>query len=86
MIYRLWNPSPITCETIDMNNEQLELIATQSEPSAKALPGVTSSPKRGGPSNHMNDLPYREWMKFQKSFFWRTDLDDLARQLVHFFT
>ena len=24
---------------------------------------------RGGPPNRMNDLVYRDWMKFQKSFF-----------------
>jgi len=41
---------------------------------------------RRGPPNRMNDLPYREWMKFQKSFF-RHDSDQrLVDECVSFFT
>jgi len=47
-------------------------------------PPVVSGQK--GPPNRMNDLPYREWMKFQKSFF-RHDSDQaLAQDCIEFFT
>ncbi len=42
--------------------------------------------KRPGPPNRMNDLPYREWMKFQKSFFWYTSSQALVEECVRFFT
>ena len=54
-----------------------EMLATQSVPVA---------PVRRGPPNRMNDLPYRDWMKFQKSFFWHTSWETLAVECVHFFT
>lgn len=34
----------------------------------------------------MNDLPYREWMKFQKSFFHHESWEHLIAECVHFFT
>jgi DNA modification methylase len=34
----------------------------------------------------MNDLPYKEWMRFQKSFFWFTSEQDLLRECILFFT
>jgi DNA modification methylase len=45
--------------------------------------GIT---KRKGPPNRMNDLPYKEWMKFQKSFFWLDDHKNLVDQFINFFT
>lgn len=42
--------------------------------------------KRKGPPNRMNDLPYKEWMKFQKSFFWYEDVQSLVEGFVYFFT
>ncbi len=42
--------------------------------------------KRPGPPNRMNDLPYRDWMKFQKSFFWYTSSQSLVEECVRFFT
>jgi len=41
---------------------------------------------RKGPPNRMNNLSYREWMKFQKSFFRAQKPHQLARQCVEFFT
>src|SRR3989442_14086322 len=41
---------------------------------------------RRGPPNRMNDLPYREWMKFQKSFFRHTTDQALVEQFIYFFT
>ena len=41
---------------------------------------------RRGPPNRMNDLSYRDWMKFQKSFFRTGDLTDLAKEHIQFFT
>jgi DNA modification methylase len=44
-------------------------------------------PKKGsGPPNRMNDLPYRDWMKFQKSFFRFRDWPTLLDETVRFFT
>ncbi|MFX1511626.1 MAG: DNA methyltransferase [Promethearchaeota archaeon] len=45
-----------------------------------------ASPKRKGPPNRMNDLSYREWMRFQKSFFYFTDFSALAQETIQFFT
>jgi DNA modification methylase len=42
--------------------------------------------KRSGPPNRMNDLSYRDWMKFQKSFFFYTNSQALVEECVHFFT
>jgi DNA modification methylase len=42
--------------------------------------------KKGGPENRMNDLSYTEWMKFQKSFFWITNDQDVFIKSVTFFT
>ncbi len=43
-------------------------------------------PARRGPPNRMNDLPYREWMKFQKSFFWYDSDAALVNECIRFFT
>ena len=42
--------------------------------------------KRRGPPNRMNDLVYRDWMKFQKSFFWYKTDAHLYREFIQFFT
>ncbi len=42
--------------------------------------------RKGGPPNRMNDLPYREWMKFQKSFFRHQSDQSLLIECVQFFT
>lgn len=47
---------------------------------------ATATKKRKGPPNRMNDLDYSTWMKFQKSFFWYTNDDDLIQEWVSFFT
>jgi len=44
--------------------------------------GLTSK----GPPNLMNDLDYKSWMKFQKSFFRFSDLDSLLSDNILFFT
>lgn len=41
---------------------------------------------RGGPPNRMNDLVYRDWMKFQKSFFRYTSDQALINECIYFFT
>ena len=41
---------------------------------------------RGGPPNRMNDLAYRDWMKFQKSFFRFSSDQAFIEECVHFFT
>ena len=41
---------------------------------------------RGGPPNRMNDLVYRDWMKFQKSFFRFASDQALIEECVYFFT
>ncbi len=59
------------------------LFETDSNPD---LGGPLPGEKRPGPPNRMNDLPYRDWMKFQKSFFrfqgWQTVVDEC----INFFT
>lgn len=45
-----------------------------------------AQPGRRGPPNRMNDLPYREWMKFQKSFFRYGSDQALAEECITFFT
>ena len=42
--------------------------------------------KRGGPPNRMNDLVYRDWMKFQKSFFRYSSDQALIEECIYFFT
>ena len=42
--------------------------------------------KHRGPPNRMNDLTYRDWMKFQKSFFWHKSDAHLYSELIQFFT
>ena len=43
--------------------------------------------KKGkGPPNRMNDLPYSEWMKFQKSFFRYKSIQALIEECICFFT
>src|SRR6478752_5317317 len=42
--------------------------------------------KGSGPPNRMNDLVYRDWMKFQKSFFRFEDWPSLLNQTIQFFT
>ena len=54
---------------------QLDLIADES------TQAHDSEPRRGGPPNRMNDLPYRDWMKFQKSFF-RHETDEALSQIA----
>lgn len=51
-------------------------------------PPVEDRPKngRGGPPNRMNDLVYRDWMKFQKSFFRYASDQALIEQCIYFFT
>ncbi|MFX0199743.1 MAG: DNA methyltransferase, partial [Candidatus Hodarchaeota archaeon] len=41
---------------------------------------------RRGPPNRMNDLAYRDWMKFQKSFFWYVSAQVLIEECIYFFT
>src|SRR5687768_8991780 len=43
-------------------------------------------PKRSGPPNRMNDLAYKDWMKFQKSFFRFTTTQSLVEECIYFFT
>jgi len=59
-------------------------LGRSSEEEAHRADGA--KPKRPGPPNRMNDLPYREWMKFQKSFFRHESWDRLISECVHFFT
>ena len=42
--------------------------------------------KRSGPPNRMNDLVYRDWMKFQKSFFRYSSDQALIEECLCFFT
>lgn len=42
--------------------------------------------KQAGPPNRMNDLCYRDWMKFQKSFFKYSGSQRLVEECLHFFT
>ncbi len=42
--------------------------------------------KRPGPPNRMNDLVYRDWMKFQKSFFRYSSDQSIIEECVYFFT
>ena len=42
--------------------------------------------KRRGPPNRMNDLNYRDWMKFQKSFFRYSSDQQLVEECISFFT
>jgi DNA modification methylase len=45
-----------------------------------------SKEKKGGPENRMNDLSYTEWMKYQKSFFWLSNNDEVFTKSITFFT
>ncbi|MDR3714157.1 MAG: site-specific DNA-methyltransferase [Puia sp.] len=42
--------------------------------------------KSPGPPNRMNDLPYKEWMKYQKSFFRVSKAQETYREAIEFFT
>lgn len=42
--------------------------------------------KSAGPPNRMNDLAYRDWMKYQKSFFRFAGTQNLVDQAILFFT
>ena len=42
--------------------------------------------RRRGPPNRMNDLVYRDWMKFQKSFFRYSSDQALVEDCIYFFT
>lgn len=42
--------------------------------------------KRKGPPNRMNDLSYKDWMKFQKSFFRFESFNSLVKDCIEFFT
>jgi DNA modification methylase len=53
-----------------------------SEPMTKPV----NENKRSGPPNRMNDLAYRDWMKFQKSFFRFRDWKPFVEECVAFFT
>lgn len=44
------------------------------------------APKRPGPPNRMNDLSYKDWMKFQKSFFRHHSSQALVEECICFFT
>jgi len=43
-------------------------------------------PRNAGPPNRMNDLVYRDWMKFQKSFFFHISSQTLVQECIYFFT
>jgi DNA modification methylase len=43
-------------------------------------------PRNAGPPNRMNDLVYRDWMKFQKSFFFHVSAQALVEECIYFFT
>lgn len=51
-----------------------------------ALTDDSAKVSRGGPPNRMNDLVYRDWMKFQKSFFRYTGDQDFIEEHIYFFT
>ena len=53
---------------------------------SELFPKPATIAKRGGPPNRMNDLPYRDWMKFQKSFFRVEPDQDLVERCLGFFT
>lgn len=42
--------------------------------------------RRSGPPNRMNDLSYKDWMKFQKSFFRHGSTQSLVEECIYFFT
>lgn len=42
--------------------------------------------KRRGPPNRMNDLSYKDWMKFQKSFFRFSTDQAFIEECIYFFT
>jgi len=60
-----------------MSDKQLRL---QPDPTKK------KKRKRRGPPNRMNDLAYKDWMKFQKSFFRHTSSQELVERCIYFFT
>ena len=66
-------------------SESNEIVGTLQE--EFKLDGISRREgKRRGPPNRMNDLVYRDWMKFQKSFFWHKTDADLYREFIQFFT
>lgn len=48
--------------------------------------GGGTKKKGNGPPNRMNDLIYRDWMKFQKSFFRYDNDQSLVESFIYFFT
>lgn len=56
------------------------------EPLFQDLPADETQKKGAGPPNRMNDLVYRDWMKFQKSFFRFENWPALLNQTIQFFT
>lgn len=48
--------------------------------------GSPATSRRPGPPNRMNDLVYRDWMKFQKSFFRFVSDQQLVEECIYFFT
>ena len=51
-----------------------------------SVDGEKQTSKRGGPPNRMNDLAYRDWMKFQKSFVRFESDQKFIEECVYFFT
>jgi DNA modification methylase len=64
-------------------NPKQKLLFDESDVSSES---EKSKPKRGGPPNRMNDLVYRDWMKFQKSFFRYESVGLLLERNIEFFT
>ncbi len=62
-------------------DKQGNLIAGFSRPEKNVRDG-----KHRGPPNRMNDLSYRDWMKFQKSFFRFSTDQEFIEEGVYFFT
>ena len=82
--YTIWAPwncrERLPVSTNLKTNAQDMLIADSSTSSN------VQNTKRGGPPNRMNDLAYRDWMKFQKSFFRYSSDQSLIEECIYFFT
>lgn len=65
---------------IGVKPDDLPLLASEGEPLE------SQSAKSAGPKNRLNDLPYPEWLKFQKSFALDLPAEDLLSQCIAFFT
>ncbi|MEO8286547.1 MAG: hypothetical protein ABI670_08945 [Chloroflexota bacterium] len=48
--------------------------------------GEKTQAKRSGPPNRMNDLDYKTWLKFLKSFFRDKSSGEMTSELISFFT